>query len=226
MFKNSLFTCDFDELADDGAGVIVLDEPEAAAASLVPTQGLLDAARDAGFAEGLRLGRAEAAAAREAALHAMTSQLVEQMEAAVAGLRGALDESGTRIVQLVLARVGAAFPALCAHHGGAEVARFTRTILALLAAEPRVVVRVHPDMADDVTGIVAALDPERRESVVVEPREDIPVGDARIGWCRGIAVRDTATLWAEAQEALAALGLTAPVDVAAAVAAPTSAPVA
>jgi hypothetical protein len=51
------------------------------------------------------------------------------------------------------------------------------------------------------------LEPERREAILVEAREALPPGDARIAWRHGMAVRDTEALRLRLAETLAPLGL-------------------
>ena len=204
----AMFVRDFDAPLDN---VIVLDdaEEEVPAAPTPPaiTQEMLDAAVAAARDEGLREGRAEAAEAREAARHAMQATLINQLRDAGAELRGAVDAAGSQLAALVLATLDAGFPALRAPHGADELARFTRDIVGLLAQEPRIVIRIHPDMQPVLDEVLAALEPERREAILVEVREALPPGDARIAWRHGMAVRDTEALRQRLGETLAPLGL-------------------
>jgi flagellar assembly protein FliH len=203
----TLFAHDFD--APPPEGVVVLDEPEPEVPPPVTAE-MVEQARAAGLAEGLANGRAEAAEAREAARQAALDRLGEQMDQAAAGLAETVEQAGGQLAQLVLAAIGAAFPALAARHGGAEVGRFIRELVALLAEEPRIVIRVHPDMEPDVAQALAALEPERRAAVLVEPRDSLAPGDARIAWRHGLAVRDATGLWTRVQDILGPLGLAAP----------------
>jgi len=209
---------DFDEPA---AGVIVLDEALAAEPETAPeplTAEMLASAcaqaRAAGRAEGL----AEAAAARDAQRLALLDSLAGQLRDADARLRDVVEETGSQLSQLVVAVLAAAFPAMCARHGGAEVAQVTRDIVRLLAEEPRIVIRVNPAMADDVEQVLAALETEQRQAILVETRAALAPGDVRIAWRHGMAVRDAGRLWAQVADILAPLGLTptpAPVEPAA-----------
>ncbi len=200
-----LFAHDFDRPAE---GVIVLDEPEATEPPVpAVTEAMVAQAREEGFREGLAHGRAEVAAAREAALAEMMARLVTQMDGAATALAAEVDRAGGELAHLVLAAVGGAFPALCARHGPAEVQRFTREVVALLAEEPRIVVRVHPDLAADAARVVAALEPERREAVVVEAHDALAPGDAGIAWRHGMARRDARGMWARVTAVLEPLGL-------------------
>jgi flagellar assembly protein FliH len=216
-----LFTRDFDEL-DVGArarpvvpggihgGVIMLDDPdpaEAAAATPPVTAEMLAAACAEAHALGLGEGRAAAAAAQEAERRALLAAVLDRLGDAADQLRLAVDETGGALARLVLASVSAALPALCARHGAAELARFTAEVTALLAAEPRIVIRVHPAMAPALEDWLAGLEPERRAAVLVEPRDSLAPGDARIAWRHGMAVRDAASLPAKLAEILGPLGL-------------------
>ncbi len=204
----AMFVRDFDAPLDN---VIVLDDAEEEVPAAPPppaiTQEMLDAAVAAARDEGLREGRAEAAEAREAARHAMQATLINQLRDAGAELRGAVDAAGSQLAALVLATLDAGFPALRARHGADELARFTRDIVGLLAQEPRIVIRIHPDMQPVLDEVLAALEPERREAILVEVREALPPGDARIAWRHGMAVRDTEALRQRLGETLAPLGL-------------------
>ncbi len=209
----SLFVPDFDA----PAGVIMLDEmpepdpgsaPEAAQSAV--TAEMLAAACAQAHEEGRNAGLAQAADAREAQRQAMLSALAGHIAAADTQLRDVVEESGAQLAQLVFAVLQAAFPALSARHGGAEIARLTGEMVRLLAAEPRIVIRVHPTMAGEVAQVLDRLENERRAAVVVETRDDMPPGDARVGWRHGVAVRDSHALWSQVAGILAPLGLTPP----------------
>lgn len=205
----ALFVRDFDAPLDN---VIVLDEDEQEAPPAEPapppiTPQMLEEACAAARAEGLQAGRGEAAEAREAARHAMQATLINQLRDAEAQLRASVEAAGSQLASLVLATLDAGFPALRARHGAEELARFTRGIVGLLAQEPRIVVRVHPDMQPVLDEVLDGLEPERRAAILVEPRDTLPPGDARIAWRHGMAVRDTEALRTRLAETLAPLGL-------------------
>ena len=202
-----LFVRDFDDPV--AGGVIVLDEPDAAESEPAPaiTQEVLDEARAAAHALGLAAGRAAAEAEREAERGALLAALLDQLRDAGDQIRRAVDEAGTGLARLVLASLAAGFPSLCARHGAAELGRFTREVTALLAHEPRIVIRVHPAMLPALDECLGTLEPEQRETIVVEPRSSLAPGDARIAWRHGLAVRDAAALQARLGDILAPLGL-------------------
>lgn len=217
-----LFVRDFDDPASDGVfgadGVIVLDDLDGAAAASPPpdlaiTQEQLDEARASAHAQGLAAGRAEAEAAQDAERRTLLNALLDQLRDADAQIRGAVDEAGAGLARLVLASLAAGFPSLCARHGAAELARFTREVTDMLADEPHIVIRVHPTMLAALDDCLSAIEPERRAAILVEPRDALTPGDARIAWRHGLAVRDAASLQARLADILAPLGL-APVELA------------
>jgi len=205
-----LFAADFD-LPTKAGGVIVLDELDPAEVPPAPpppvTREMLDAACAEARALGLAAGRAEVAAAREVERAALLGAVLAGLRDADATLRAAVDEAGGGLARLVLTALQGAFPALCARHGGAELARFTREVTALLADEVRVVIRLHPATQPALDEVLAELEPEVRAAILVEPRAAMCPGDARIAWQHGIAVRDAASLRARIDAVLAPLGL-------------------
>jgi flagellar assembly protein FliH len=207
--NGGLFAHDFDSPAP--GGVIVLDEEEPPPAEPPPppiTAEDLTAACAAAHAAGRAEGLAAVEDARAVARAALLGTVSAQLAGAEAQLRAAVDAAGTGLSHLVLAVLQAGFPTLGARHGAAEIARFTREVTALLATEPRIVIRVHPAMLPAVDEVLDTLEPERREAILVEPRDTLPPGDARIAWRHGLAVRDSAQLLARVGEVLVPLGLT------------------
>ena len=211
----ALFARDFDDPAARD-GVIVLDEqePPDAASELAPpsiSTAALEEACAAARAEGLRQGYAEAAAIRDTECDALVANLILGLNRADAHMRDAVEEASSRLAELVLAMLAAGFPTLCARHGAAEVARFTRDVVALLGQEPRIVIRVNPALESTLEEVLAELEQEQRDAILIEPRDNLPPGDARIAWRHGLASRDIGVLRARLAEALGHLGL-APVD--------------
>lgn len=207
----ALFAEDFDR----PTGIIVLDEldagePEPAAAPLI-TAAALEAAGAAAFAEGRCQGLAQAAAEREAQVQCLLATLVEQMRAADAERQRYVDETGELVVQLMFDHLRAIFPSLCKRFGGAEIARFTQQVVTVLNDEQRTAIHVHPTMVPDVERALEPLDPDHRARIFIEPRDSMQPGDARITWRAALAKRDAHAMWAQVNETMAQLGLSAPV---------------
>ena len=109
-----------------------------------------------------------------------------------------------------MASLGALFPALCARHGGGEVAALARAVLPALDSEPRITIRVSPHVTTELAAELDRLDPELRARIVLVPTDAVPPGDVRIAWQDGIARRDGAALWAQVADTLSQYGLDAP----------------
>jgi flagellar biosynthesis/type III secretory pathway protein FliH len=153
-------------------------------------------------------------AASESAEHAMQAVLGDAAAAIVAALADARAQAATlahlaadELARLLLDSLAAAFPALCARHGEAELRALIRILLPALSQEPAVTIRLNPDNVVAVLQAMQRLDPELADRVQVVASETIARGDTRITWRNGQAVRDAAAVWAQVAEILAPSGL-------------------
>ena len=137
--------------------------PEPEAVEPVYSAGDLAAARDAAWQDGREAGLKEAAATDAAATHRATEALVEQFPMACDAPASRAEQWAEAIARLLLDSLAAAFPALCARYGDAEVRSIVRSVLPALSQEPTVTVRAHPRTASAVRQEIARLD---RKSVV------------------------------------------------------------
>ena len=196
-----LYAEDFDE---EGA-VPEATDPAAEPESIEPTFTLaeLEVAR----AEARAAGRLEAehglAAARNHMLGLLASGVADSRAAAAAVTEAAAEG----VVRCLLGALLACLPDLCQRHGAGEVRALVRFVLPALRDEPRITVRVNPQMLAAMQAEVAAMDFEIAERVRLLPTDAVAPGDARIDWTDGSAVRDAARARAAMQDALAALGL-------------------
>lgn len=179
----------------------VAPEPEVIEPVFVAAE--LDTAR----AEGHAAGRMEA----ERSLVASRLQMLERIAGAMAdatnAAASAAEATATGLARTILSALTACLPALCERHGAAELQALMRAVLPSLTDQPRITVRVHPQMASTMAAEIAALDTDIAERVVLLPSDAIPPGDARVTWEDGAALRDAGRARAAVQESLAALGL-------------------
>lgn len=196
---NLLFAEDFDR--DE-----VVPEPEVIEPEVIePTYSFseLSEAREAAWRDGHSAGLREAAADSVAAVHetatVIAKQLAEEREAAAARA----EQAATSIARLLLAGLEAAFPALCARYGGAEVRSLVRIIVPALTQEQSITVRAHPRTAEAVAEEVARLDPELSTRVQAVACDTMAPGDVRVIWRNGAAARDAAALWEQVMQVLA-----------------------
>jgi flagellar biosynthesis/type III secretory pathway protein FliH len=174
------------------------------------TSAELAEARAEAWAGGVAAGIAEAnatiAASTRSLLDAIAASLTEAKAAAAAVAEHAVEA----IARLLLDSLAKLFPTLCERHGEAEVSALIRTILPALAQEPMITVRMNPTHTPALMRELDRLDPDLVERVRLVPVEAIAIGDVRVNWRDGAAVRDTAGLWQQVRAVLQPAGLLSP----------------
>ena len=160
---------------------------------------LIADARAEGRAEGLADGE-RSATVRAAQAIALAAQSMADHTAAMSA---ALDDDRQATLQDAV-RLAAAIGRKLAHHlieraPTAEIEALIAECLASLDTVPHLVVRCHPDLADDVREIalarIATSGFAGRLVVLGDP--DVSLGDTRIEWADGGVVRDTVSLDAD-----------------------------
>jgi flagellar biosynthesis/type III secretory pathway protein FliH len=144
--------------------------------------------------------------ARTAASRALTEiavQITAMQEAAAA----IAEQSAEAIARLLLDCFAIAFPALTVRHGPGELAALLREILPALHREPKITVRINPHLIPVMTEEVHSLDADLAARVRLIPADSVAVGDVRVTWEHGSAIRDAASLWSQIESVLAPAGL-------------------
>ena len=178
----------------------VFVEPVYSAADLAAARD--DAARDSRDA-----ALAEAEAATKATARRALTDIAAQIASARDDVAAIAEQSAEATARLLLNCFATALPALSARHGAAEVTAILRAILPSLRREPKIVIRLNPHLAREMTEEIQMLDPELAAHVRIVPTDAIPVGDVRIAWDNGGASRDTKALWDQIENILAPAGL-------------------
>ena len=156
----------------------------------------LAAAREAGMTEGLQAAREDRQRRHSDEIAALLVVIAEHLRAARDAAALAAEQSATALARLLIAALGAAFPALLARHGEAEICRVAAAVLPPLLRDPGVVVRVHPDHVEAVAGIIAELSPQSGAPPAIEASDAVARGNVVILWEDGSALRDTGAAWA------------------------------
>ena len=197
-----LYAEDFDDLGDN---VVVLSHPEPEPEIIEPvfTAAELDAAR----ADALLAGRAAAERDLTTARNQLLQSLVTGIAETRAAARDIAEQAASGVATCMLSLMAACLPALCAQHGAAELQALVRVLLPALTEEPRVTVRINPQMLPVMQAEIDGLDAEIAERVHLLATDSMPPGDARITWAEGSAVRDTSRARAAFEDGLAELGL-------------------
>lgn len=160
---------------------------------------LIANAREEGRAEGLAEGERTATVKAAQAIALAAQSLADH----TAAMNAALDDNRHATLSDAV-HLAASIARKLAHHliarePVAEIEALITECLASLDAVPHLVVRCHPELADDVREIalarIATSGFAGRLVVLGDP--DLTLSDARIEWADGGIVRDTAQLEAE-----------------------------
>ncbi len=196
-----LFDEDFD-LPPPGA------EPEVI--QPVYTASELMAAREQAAREARDTALAEAEADGRAAARLALTRIAEQLTAATIEMTALAEQSSEAIARLLLGCFATALPTLSARHGAAEVAAVMRAVLPTLRREPNITVRLNPHLLGGMTEELGSLDGDLAARVRLVPTDAVALGDVRIAWDNGSAIRDTASIWREIETVLTQAGLLNP----------------
>jgi flagellar biosynthesis/type III secretory pathway protein FliH len=194
----TLFDEDFD-LPPPPPEVEVI-EPLFTAAELVAARD--EAARDSrerALAEAEQSGRARAGQA--------LTEIAVQLATTREEVTSIAERSAEAFARLLLDCFATAFPALSARHGPGELAAVLREILPALHREPKIAIRINPDLIPLMTEEIHGFDADLAARVRLVPAEEMARGDVRISWDHGTAARDAARLWQQIEGVLAPAGL-------------------
>ena len=167
----------------------------------------LAVARDEAARDSRETALAEAEAATKATARRALTDIAAQIASARDDVAAIAEQSAEATARLLLDCFATAFPALSARHGAAEVTAILQAILPSLRREPKIVIRLSPHLAREMTEEIQMLDPELAAHVRIVPTDAIPAGDVRIAWDNGGAIRDTKALWSQIENTLAPAGL-------------------
>lgn len=198
-----LYAEDFDEVPNDAPG-------EAETADAVPapaplTQGDIDRACTQAVAAARSQWQSEGEQTRNHLLAEISAGLGNAREAAEELAAAAAEATA----KTILALLSGAMPHFCHEHGADEARAIVDRIVPMLRSEPRVVVRVHPDLAPELRREFVDLQVTFSGTLTVLPTAAEP-GDVKIEWENGSLSRDTRQILQAMQDALGQLGLQPP----------------
>ncbi len=210
------FTFDLDFDAPEEPEVEKVEEEEIEPEEIIPTfsEEELEQARAEGFEAGKEEGRREAADATE-------QKLLETIEAACAKLSDIYNTQteANRDIAREMISVSTAiskkmFPDLNARNALGEVERVVQETLKAVTEEPRIQIMVNPDLREPLTERLGTMTHRAgfEGKVFVNPDPSMALGDCRIEWSNGAAVRDGEELW-EMIDKIIEHNLHGPVDI-------------
>lgn len=146
----------------------------------------------------------------EVTQHQLRASALASIASALAGARDVCERTALAVaeasVATMLSMLSGALPHLCRDHGPGEVSALLTRLLPTLRTEPRVTVRVHPDLLVSLQHDLAQLEPELAGTVTLLPAP-LERGDLKVTWQNGSFARDANQILAAMQDALGQLGL-------------------
>lgn len=168
------------------------------------------AAREEAAQESRDRAIAEAEATAHIATGRALAEIARQVTAAREEIAAIAEQSAEAIARLLLGCFATALPALSAYHGAGEVAAVLQKILPALHREPKITVRINPDLVSAMTEELQSLDHDLAARVQLIAADAMAIGDVRVSWEHGAAIRCAASLWSQIESVLAPAGLVNP----------------
>ncbi len=167
-------------------------KPHVATVSLAQYEAAVAEAEARGHRNGLAAGRAEGAAETARKLSAALAKAASSMEALVKSLDAVQSRLEQEAIEVAVAVAGKLAPELIAREPLAEVESLVTECFRHVVSAPHVVVRIADALYEDACGRLKEI-AERssfagRLIVLADP--EIAVGDCRIEWADGGAMRD------------------------------------
>ena len=171
------------------------EEPEIIVPSFSEEE--LEQARAESFEAGKEEGRKEAANATEQRLLEVLESASEQLNSIYTTQGEANHEIGREMISVSTAIAKKMFPDLNARNALGEVERVVQETLKAVTEEPRIQIMVNPELREPLTERLGTMTHRAgfEGKVFVNPNPAMPLGDCRIEWSNGAAVRDADELW-------------------------------
>lgn len=181
-------------------------QPKEPVAKIEFTQAQLDAAREEGYIQGHGAALEEAATAREHYAADALNLIAQGLGALSAQQADANKEIANFAMRMVYGVARRLLPEHAQAHAVDSIETFIRKVLPLAINEPRLVVRSHPMIAEDLDArlkeVFGRSSFQGRFTVVTD--YEVQPGDCRLEWDGGGADRDETRIWAEIRDVVAA----------------------
>lgn len=191
-----LFNRTFDSAALEGAKA----KEAAPTYSQADLEAAAEAARQQGYAEGV----AAAAQSQTAQTLAMAARVEQRIEQAFAQAATTQRQDQTDLTEIVLAIARKMLPPLAAETALTTIQGMLTEVCRDLGREPRLVVRVHDSMLDELKQMLDGITQRQAYAgkIVLLADEALPPADCRIEWSDGGLEHDSAALWQQIDAAI------------------------
>ena len=178
---------------------LVYTEEQAAEMIAAAETAAREAADAEGFSRGLEQGRTEIRTSLEQAMTEAAARIADalaRIDEQQKRANARINEDAIHVAVGIMRKIA---PAWSKQFELTEIESIVRQCLANLFDAPKVIVQVHPDIADMVSENVEKIAQSRGFSgkVGVVGESDVDLGDCHVSWGDGTAVRDTKRIWAE-----------------------------
>lgn len=155
-------------------------------------------ARAQGFAEGRTEGIAEMQASLDNRVADLVDAMVEKLRQLDTAQAEAAQAAEFRLMGLAGAIARRVVPPIVRDTAQASVEEVIRECLPKLMAEPRVVIRIHPTLMDQLRDKIDTLAAKSgfAGDIILLPDDDFAEADCLVEWADGGAEKSTTDLWA------------------------------
>lgn len=192
------FDLDFNAPEDSTQPEIVEEVVEVEVEEAAPTfsEEELAQARAKGYESGKEDGRKESAEATEQRILETVESIGENLAKIYNEQAKANQDIAQEMIEISTVIAKKMFPDLNARNALGEVERVVQDTLKAITDEPRVQIMVHPDLREPLTDHLASMTQRAgfEGKVYVNPDTTINLGDCRVEWSHGAAVRDSETI--------------------------------
>ena len=172
---------------------------EAAAEPPPPSYGQeeLDQVAADSFQRGVEQGRAEAMTGIEQRLADSWQTVGDRFRQLQGAHRAALETLSAEVTELAYTMVRQLSPAVAKKGGLQEIEAMMAEVFGSLRDEPRILVRVHPDLVEQVRVRMEEIATNNafEGQIAVRPEPEMSEGDCRLEWAEGGAERLQTEIW-------------------------------
>ena len=156
-------------------------------------------ARAQGFAEGRTEGIAEMQTALDHRTAALVETMVEQLRKLDSAQAASARTAELRLLGLAGAITKKVVPPIICNAAQASVEEVIRECLPKLMDEPRVVIRVHPTLMDELRGKIDTLAAKSgfAGDLILLPDDDFSPADCLVEWADGGAEKSVTNMWSD-----------------------------
>jgi flagellar assembly protein FliH len=157
----------------------------------------MEAARTTAYETGYNAGQKAIMENQQQYLNVLLSQLDQQLSHLIANSRQQWQRQLTYMQEMAMAIVRKTMPAYAETHGLEEIEALVTQVMAEMAHEPRLVIRIGEAQFDAVSAKINSIAEQKAYmgKIAVLCENDLGPADCRVEWADGGIERDMKTIW-------------------------------